>query len=711
MPSYLATFQKVMQSPKAGAAIVSVPVSSSPLERFKSSSGKMQANADASIGSEIRRIVALPVTQDPTDEDIAAVSKWYFPDGYMKMWTEQVKAMIEFHQYGEVLGPIGVGRGKSLISVLCINDAFTLFGKKKILLLNPSHLVHQLRTTELPKYRKGTSINTPFYWLAEETGIKRMQTAKSRKIGCYVLSYDLLSGKEGAEILHAIKPDMIVGDEIHRVMSESSARGRRFREIVKTYSPSLVSLSGTMTQKSPKEYHHLAVNTLHERCFVPIPRYLSDEWAKVIDCDASNVDAFDPGQAPQPGDIRPLLDWGRKNFPGVEFTNDFVGFREAHRLRMQTTPGVIASKGKDMVGSSLLISNVPITKAEKEACQGWDALTEHIKNLVNLWVAPNGDELEHAMHLWRYRYELEGIGGYNDLSWPSIEKVAARRGISDSLAQDYLSRSMQHHRAHQEYAKELRSWLKHRAKTGMDTPMLLGQEMFRNESKHVGAALYTAWKEVKDAFFPEIIEREKKFVRVCDFRVKKIVEWAKQLHEADPKRAAIVWYYNRGVGEWLRDAFKEADVPYSFCPAGKEGRKRISDDTKRHCFTLATFKAFNEGLNIQKIHSRMLYAQWPRQAKIAEQSIGRSHRPGQPDDEVRVWGSFCSEFDNVLLAACLNDAAYIHQTTGSQKLLYADWDFKPVIVPYAVMQEWGAEPFEGNETSRKLLEDKFIEKE
>jgi hypothetical protein len=33
------------------------------------------------------------------------------------------------------------------------------------------------------------------------------------------------------------------------------------------------------------------------------------------------------------------------------------------------------------------------------------------------------------------------------------------------------------------------------------------------------------------------------------------------------------------------------------------------------------------------------------------------------------------------------------------------------LIPYAVMREWGAEPTEGNSESRKLLEEKFREKE
>ena len=679
------------------------------LERFRSMASSMQTVANASMTQEIERVVMMPISHEPTEEEIDLVSNWYFPDGEFRMFPEQVKAMIDFDQYGSLFAPVAVGRGKTLISVLCANDARTKFGKKKILLLSPSHLVGQLRTIELPKYRKHTSINVPFFWLAQMTAKKRMLEAKSNQAGCYVLSYNNLSGKEGAEMLLAIQPDIVIGDEIHRVLSTVSARGRRFREMLKLYSPSLVCLSGTMTQKSPKDYHLAATHALQERCFLPRPASQNEEWSKIIDSNAENADQYPQGQAPQAKGIEKLVSWYNEQFP-EKVTKDFVGVREAFKKRMHTTPGVVASKA-DTLGTSLCVSNIPITKKERESRPGWEQLQKLINNLVNLWQAPNGDELEHAMHIWRYRYELEGIGGYNDLSWPIIEKVMKRRGVSKDEAEDLMGRSKDHHTQQQEYYRQLRKWISSRAKTGFDTPMLIGGDMYHHGDKHVGPLLYQAWLAERDAKFDGIIERDKSFVRVCDFRIKKVVEWAKQQHKKTPDQGALVWYDNQGVGVWLAEAFKEADLPYLHCSAGKEGLAKLTDDTKKDHFALATFNAFNEGLNIQGIHSRMLYTQWPRQAKIMEQSIGRLHRPGQPADEVQIYGSFCLEFDWVLLAACLNDSAYVSQTISQQKLMIADWDFKPKVMPYAVLQEWGSQPDAPTKESIKLLDDKFKESE
>jgi hypothetical protein len=723
MPSYLdILLGKKSPSSPAGAGDLAAPVPSTPIgnqvvERFRSVTQTMQNTANASIQQEIERIVNMPIMPDLTQEEIDLISWWYCPSGEFKLFPEQAKAMVHYWLYGGLVCPISVGGGKTLVSILVANDAYTRFGKNKILLMTPSHLVNQLRLIELPKYRQHMSINIPFFWIASESGIKRMNTAKSDQKGCYVVSYSLLSRQDGAEIMNAIKPDLIIGDEIHRIASANpSARGRRFKEIVKRFRPDIVGLSGTITKKSPRDYHFLVVNTLRERSFVPRQTMQADDWATIIDSNASNINQFGQESAPQPGNLKPMVKWANKNFP-VKLSNDLVGFRNAFSLRMQTTPGVITSTGKDLVGASLRISNLHISKQEKEASPGWERLKDLVKNLVELMVAPNGDEIEYPMHVWRYRYELEGIGGYNDPSWPTIEKISTRRGISIQEADDLLYRSKQHHKLHQEYARELRQWIKNRAKTGLDTPMLIGNEMYRNGDKNVGVVLYEAWVKLREAWFKEIIERDESFVRVCPFRVDAFVKKAKELYKENPNQGSLVWYDNIGVGLWLKDAFKDAGLPHTHCPADPQGKAeldRIQKDSsyKKECFLILTGNAFCEGLNIQHRYSKGLYAQWDRSATIAEQTLGRLHRPGQPEDEVRVWGSFCSEFDNVLLASCLNDAAYVSQTiVGRQKLMYADWDERPKLIPYAVMREWGAEPTEGNSESRRLLEEKFREKE
>lgn len=687
---------------------------SPPMDRFQTIASNMQNTARESIAQEIERIIALPIIPQPTEEQIRAVSLYYCPDGEIQLYPEQVNAMMQYHEYGGLLCPIPVGGGKTLVSVLIPNDAYNFFGKRKILLMVPPDLINQLRDVELPWYRRHISINIPFYWLAGQTAGKRMLLANSGRAGCYVVSYSILSGRQGSELLDAIKPELIVGDEIHSIASANpSARGRRFRIAIKMFGPQLVGLSGTITKKSPRDYHHLAVHTLHENCFMPRPTGIADEWAKIIDCNASSIDEFHNNAAPQPGPIKPLIEWAKKYFPDQIFPNNLIGFRSAFNIRKDTCPGVIASNG-DQLGVSLRITNIDGSQQHRYSStldntksNGWKELREIVKQLVTMWVAPNGDEIDHAMHLWRWRYELEGFGFYNNLYWPEAERVAARKKLPLAEAKNILERSQAHHMLHQEYMKDLRYWIKHRAKKGMDTPFLIAGDMFHHGSDHVGPTLYKSWKTMKDAEFEGMVERDKAVVRVCDFRVKKVVEWAQKWYKDRPNKAAIIWVKNKGVAEWLREVFLEADLPMVYCPAGKMGQQNIDDRAQGNKFAIASISAHHKGRNLQYHHDAEFFAQWPREAHIAEQSLGRVHRNGQEADECQIFQSIESDFDRVLFASCINDAAYIDQTSQRQKLLYADYAEAPKILPYSVLMAWGTQATQLDAKGKRMLEDRF----
>ena len=708
-------------SSPVGGAVTTAPSpaalgTSSVIERFRSVTSSMRNTANNSIRQEIERIITLPIIPDPTEEEIALVSKHYCPDGTFILYPEQVKAMMMYHEYGGMILPMAVGSGKTLVGVLVANDAYSIFGKRKILLMCPPTLVGQLRDTELPYYRRHISINVPFYWIASLPPGKRMLQAKSKRSGVYVVSYSLLSGRKGAEILEAIEPDLIIGDEIHKIASANpSARGRRFKEVVQKYQPQIEGLSGTITKKTPKDYHFLISHALQENCPMPRPVALADEWSKLIDSEASSIDEFSNNSAPQLIPFKMLISWAKKNFPldAEQYPNNLIGFRAAYKTRLRTCPGVVASDGED-IGVSLRITNIDSkekhdynTKLVNEESNGWEKLRELVDQLTEYWIAPNGDEIDHAMHMWRWRFELEGFGFFNNLFWPSPEKIAERKKLLLKIATDIVDRSKQHHLLQQEYHRLLRSWITKRARKSLDTPFLIGGEMARTGSKAVGQELYKAWSDMKSAVFPEMIERDKEFVRVCNFRVKKIIEWAKEWHKNRPDKAAIVWYVNNGVAEWLRDAFMEADLPYLYCPAGKKGLSNIEDRTQGDKFAIASLKAYNEGLNLQYHHDAEMFAQWPREALLAQQGMGRVHRNEQASEEVRIFGSFYSEFDRINFAACLNDSAYIHQTTQKQKLLYADYDERPTVLPHSVLMEWGTQAIQLGANRRRLLEDKF----
>jgi hypothetical protein len=635
----------------------------------------LQQLALKNLQSETVRIISLPSPDPLTPEDVALVARHYCPAGTFVLNKEQAEAMVAYHRYGGLVAPVPVGYGKTLISALIVSDAYSVFGKRRIVLSCPPNLVHQFKNVELPKYRKHFSINVPFYYLSELSREKRVKAAKSGRPGCYVVPYSLMSTEFGGQILDAIQPQVIVGDEIQNVATyHTSGRGRVFKTIVDKYHPQLIGLSGTITKKRILDYHFLVTRALGENSFVPIPVVKAEEWSQLLDCNAessySDLKMLDP-----------LIQWA-----GEERT--LVGARKAFRKRMGTTPGVVPVEEKAL-GTSLRIVNHSLSQSDIESSDGYDELQRLLHQLNTQWLTPNGDEIDNALNTWMWRYWLEGFGFYYSRTWPTLEELAGRRGITLCEASILLENSQLAHERQQEYHRTLRRWLKYRGRVGLHTPMLVGQNMHLYGDRDVGQDLYSAWRLWKDSLEVDVIERDSEAVRVCDFRVRQTVAWMAEQKEP----GGLVWYYNDEVGRWILEAAKAAGLPVVYCPSGKRYNKIIEDQSNRDKWSIASIQAHHAGHNLQYHYWRSFYAQWPREAYLAEQSIGRTHRQGQPEDTVEVHTSIGTQFDRVLYSACLNDAAYAHQTTANrQKIIYADYDEPPRIVPHSVLVEWGADP-------------------
>lgn len=302
-------------------------------------------------------------------------------------------------------------------------------------------------------------------------------------------------------------------------------------------------------------------------------------------------------------------------------------------------------------------------------------------------ITPSGDELEHAIHVWKWMYEIQGAGFYNELYWPDFEWIEKYRNIKGAAAESLLEKSVEYHEAHQCYARGLREFLKYNSEKGLDTPMLVGRSMYEHGPKIVGEELYMMWDEMKSLDFEGRLERHKRAIRVCPFKVNQAVEWYKTLPEG---KGAIIWFYSAEVGRWLRDAFEEAGLDPVYCPAGKIYNSVAIDHDHKNKPLIASITAHGTGKNLQHFEYER-FVQWPRDAKTAEQSIGRIHRNGQKADEVFIVTDFCSEFDKANFSVTLNDAAYIHQTLGNQqRLMYAKYDPMPEVIPHEVLKQWGA---------------------
>ena len=641
--------------------------------------------------TEIRRIVGMPLVFEMDSPEFEAYCRAnILADAYangFKLWYIQAEAVAAWELYNGLFAPIGVGWGKTLIALMIANKAY-LKGTQKILILVPSEVLSQLIKVDIPWARNRVAINYPIFNLGgRDMAVRRAMCASGKK-GVYIVPYSLLSVKDSVENLNAINPGLIICDEAHNLRHRGAARTNRLMTKIESRKPAGVCMSGTITQKSIKDYYHLIKWCLHQNCPLPLSTHLANDWATVLDSAASQG-GNDWVSVTHQGPLLPLIDWARTKFPeSGPFEENVSGFRKAYEARFTTTPGVVSS-GDLEIGTSLTLKNTPVIVNENYP--GYKRLEELGTQVTDSWLTPNGDEIDHAIHLWKWLNEIYGAGFYNELLWPAPDVYAKRKGIGLDEATDILVRAREYHSFGQIYAKSLRQWIDKNNKPGLDTPFLVGSEMSRNGATNVGTDLYETWRDYKDCDFEGRPDRDSRAVRVCDFKIQACVRWAKQF--ADEEYGCIIWYYHQAVGLWLKEEIeKQVPTEILHCPAGERFNEMIRDVSNKHKIVIASRTAHGTGKNLQHFQHQY-FMQWPRPAVDAEQILGRTHRNGQMADELIVHTNITSLFDQLNFAACLNDSLYIHQTTGNrQKLIYCNYDPLPKIFPASVLRERGLDP-------------------
>lgn len=572
-------------------------------------------------------------------------------------------------------------------------------GLRRIVLLVPPSVFDQLTKSDIPWWRRRVPLNVPFHLLGKRSRAARLAMARSGRRGCYVVPYSLLSTTDAVDIMDALRPELVIADEAHNLARRNAARTKRFLHYLEARADAdepveLVAMSGTVTNKSVTDYHHLLVAALKAKAPVPVTQALAAEWGSILDAGASVVSEH------QAGPIMPLVRWAQRTFPGRAFRPTISDFREAYKLRLTTAPGVVAT-GDNEIGCSLTIANRAV--AGHERAPGWARLRKLISQVEEAFLTPNGDEIDYSIHAWKWLYELSS-GFYNELVWQTPEALAKDRGIAEGAAKVLLDRALDHHRAEQEYHRDLRRFLEE-APIGLDTPMEVGRACAQRDGR-VPGDLYRLWSARKDLDFVGMPERLKRAVRVCPFKVDAAVAWA-----AERAAGCMVWYDRIEVGQWLAEALRESDLHPLHCPAGADDQLCAVGDPERggrgDRVVVASINAHGTGKNLQAFQEQ-LFVQWPRSAKTAEQALGRLHRNGQTADELTASRMDTTEFDIVNFAACLNDAVYVQQTTGGrQKVVYANYDPLPRVFSPEFLRARGAQVKVLNAEQRQMLSERF----
>lgn len=661
-----------------------------------------KSRSERNAEDEINRILNLPIVQGIDKETFDAINELVVQptelrkkpmseggDGF-RLFPMQAQALYSYSLYDGVFAPIAVGGGKTLTSLLIAQEAFNK-GHTKVMLIIPPTIVPQLVKDDLPSYRTLVHFNMPVHVLHGFKADKQLMIAKSRRPGLYVYTYSGLSSENAEAILEAVAPQTIIADEAHLLSAtRESARARRFNHFLDEAGAELIAMSGTITKKEPIEYFSLLKHSLKENNPLPNIKTMATHWSECIGTKMDQDGGIECNMNRQKatGPLMPVINWAKMSFPKEEFETNLAGFRKAYRFRFMSTPGV-ESSGDDFLDIPLNIINDPSDNGPNE--QGWDELQEFCRCLKDEMVTPGGEELEHAMHVWKWLYELEGAGFYNELYWPDMEWIEKYKNLSRSESRVLLERSQHWHEIYKDYVHEQAQFLKHCAKRGLDTPLLLGRSMSQHGPKEVGHALYESWVLKNEKEFEGRLTRLERAIRVCPFKINKAVDWAR--NTLPKNEGGIIWYKSKEVGLWLKEALEMADIKHVLhCPSGAKHDdeiRKVKTDHKKSIVIACSAHA--TGKNLQEIGWNR-HVQWYQDAQLTEQCLGRTHRNGQKRKEVMTYVDVSSEFDRVMFAKTLNDAAYIHQTTGNQqKLMYAIHSPAPKLVPWEVQKQWGAQ--------------------
>lgn len=596
-----------------------------------------------------------------------------YPQGFrfLQHQGNAIKEFRDIYDRGDKGGffPLGVGRGKTNACLSMANYAYThhTAPSRRILYVLPPHLCHQLTGRDIRDARSIIPFNMPVHVLHGKSEAARALIADRKAPGLYIFPYSLLSTKDTNSLLEAIEPEGIICDEAHLLANMHSARTKRLFRYIESRQPWGVALSGTITSKAVKDYQHLTTWTLRNNSPLPLSRPLAEEWGLTIDAEAV------VGMRPH-GGLETLRQWAQGNFPDELFETDptTADYRKAYRLRLSHSKGVVSS-GADSLGTSLTLCNRPVANHEKH--NDWLKLKELLDGVTQRWVTPNGDEIDHAIHTWKWIYELSA-GFYNQLLWPEPSSRHSQEEIDAAIA---------HHELGQVYHSALRGYLQRSRNPDTDTPFKVGSHF----QMHKGAGnlpypLYEAWAEWKSAAFEGMPVRYSKPVRVCDYKIAAACMWAFELPAGE---GGIIWCHNLELAAWVHESLSSCGLKSIALPsdeqienpnAGKDGTIMVLS-IKRYC----------EGKNLQHFQHQAVL-QWPRQARTAEQMLGRTHRTGQKSDELFVYSFDTLDEDHLNRAASISDSLYIHQSLGvAQKQIFCNYDPEPLIFPGEVLRERG----------------------
>lgn len=451
-----------------------------------------------------------------------------------------------------------------------------------------------------------------------------------RHQGLQIVSYQKLSRSGGTELLQKYRPDLLIFDESHRLKNRNSAVTRKISAYMATFPETIVlALTGTSTGRSLLDFAHILRWCL-PKCFpLPMNDPELEVWAAAVD----EIKTMENRVSADPGALRKLCN-------ALELTKGRAGIRSAMRRRIQETPGVVTCESKSVDASLNIVLSLET---------GYSDRIRHLAEKLHEGISPDGDvflvegkELQALQIKWTMMRTLTSGFWYDWVPRPPDDWMALRS----------------------KWKKAVRRILEQHIPS-LESEALVAKAAGNQKINQAYFELYNEWKSVRG-----LHKWNTTPVWEDDTIVKRVAKWSKE-------HTGIVWVSEVALGQRLE---KDLGLPYY----GKGGVDRlgrsIESAMSRDGSIVASVQANGEGRNLQYQWWDNLVISPPPTGWVWEQLIGRTHRQGQPAEEVWFEVVIGCDVEWECWQQAMRDTDYAEQIDGRKKLSVATIDrtFKQV---------------------------------
>jgi hypothetical protein len=565
----------------------------------------------------------------------------------------QAWALYEIACEAGLLGPIGVGHGKTMLDLLA---PLAMPDCRQALLLVPPTLLDQL-------WRDYWLISQHFYMpKIIIMGNKVEKCVEGPHIRApypvlHVMPYSKLSRHSATVFMDTLAPDTVIADECHKLAHADTATTARVLRFFDNMFKQGITVrfcgwTGSLTYKDPGDYAHLSGLALRERSPVPLDPQVVKEWCT----------AFDGDWPAPPGALDQLMQAGEHVYSAF------------HRRFVQSS-GIVATTEAAIDCESRITEReapeIPDTPSPyKDGYHGTKSVAECLRMIRDESKRPDGETLLDAFSKNRCAREM-ACGFYYYWFFPPQRNIVT--GELEPQDEDHIKAWFAARKA---WHMELRDVLKERLEH-MDSPFLCSLAAARawrdtivtaeddygymqTEPVVMGNGLpvwkadtWPAWRDIR-----KTVVHESRAQWVDDYLARDAADWARD-------HRGIVWYEHSAFGQKVAEL---SGLPMH--GGGPGAGKRLAAETGNTSI-ICSIKSHGTGRDgLQFLYHDQLVANPMSNPTGWEQLLGRLLRIGQKSPHVSTeFYMHTKELrDHVQMA--IKRAIYVQGTLGSpQKLL------------------------------------------